>query len=241
MKYFLHDTSAFEDEKISELFIHFGYEGIGLFFTTLEKLAKQEKPVKTEVLKHQLKVGKKLEKCWKFMEEIGLISSINGETFNEQLLNFSEKYKIKKEKNAKKISEWREKQSNTKNVTSYEHICNQPKVKESKEEEINSSSSVVDYNFILDSYHTFCDRLSKVSKLSDERKKHINARIREFDIDTVVTVFKKVGNSSFLNGDNDRRWKADFDWIFNPTNFLKILEGKYDKKEQEIKKSKLAM
>ena len=112
------------------------------------------------------------------------------------------------------------------------------------EEEINSSSSsssVVDYNFVLDSYHTFCDRLSKVSKLSDERKKHINARVREFNIDTVVTVFKKVGNSSFLNGDNDRRWKADFDWIFNPTNFLKIFEGKYDKKEQESKKSKLAM
>lgn len=132
MKYFLHDTSAFEDEKISELFIHFGYEGIGLFFTTLEKLAKQEKPVKTEVLKHQLNIGKRLEKCWKFMEEIGLISSSNGETFNEQLLNFSEKYKIKKEKNAKKISEWREKQTDTKNVTSYEPVCNQPKVKESK-------------------------------------------------------------------------------------------------------------
>ena len=132
MKYFLHDTSAFEDEKISELYIHFGYEGIGLFFTTLEKLAKQEKPVKTEVLKHQLNIGKRLEKCWKFMEEIGLISSSNGETFNEQLLNFSEKYKIKKEKNAKKISEWREKQTDTKNVTSYEPVCNHPKVKESK-------------------------------------------------------------------------------------------------------------
>lgn len=132
MKYFLHDTSAFDDEKISELFIKFGYEGLGLFYTALEKLAKQEKPIKTEVLKHQLKVGKRLEKCWKFMEEIGIIYSKNGETFNEQLLNFSEKYKIKKEKNAKKISEWREKQSDIKNVTSYEPICNTAKVKESK-------------------------------------------------------------------------------------------------------------
>lgn len=132
MKYFLHDTSAFEDEKISELFIKFGYEGLGLFYTLLEKIAKQEKPVKTDVLKHQLKVGKKLEKCWKFMEEIGLILTLNGETFNEQLLNFSEKYKIKKEKNAKKITEWRRNQIDIKNVTGYEPKCNDAKVKESK-------------------------------------------------------------------------------------------------------------
>ena len=91
MKYFLHDTSAFDDEKISELFIEYGYEGLGLFYTILEKLAKQEKPIKTSVLKHQLKVGKKLEKCWKFMERLELLSSNNGETFNKQLLNFSEK------------------------------------------------------------------------------------------------------------------------------------------------------
>ena len=66
MKYFLHDTSAFEDEKVSELFINYGYEGLGLFYTILEKLAKQEKPIKTSVLKHQLKVGKKLELYGKF-------------------------------------------------------------------------------------------------------------------------------------------------------------------------------
>lgn len=136
MKYFLHDTSAFDDEKISELFIEFGYEGLGLFYTILEKIGKQEKPIKTSVLKSQLKVGKKLNKCWEFMEHIDLISSNNGDTFNKQLLNFSEKYKIKKEKNKEKISEWRKNQENTKNVTSYEQVCNAPKVKESKVKEI---------------------------------------------------------------------------------------------------------
>lgn len=135
MKYFLHDSNAFNDEKITELYINFGYEGLGLFYTILEKLAGQEKPVKTLVLKKQLNVGKKLEKCWKFMESIDIISSNNGETFNKQLLNFSEKYKIKKEKNAKRISEWRENQSDTKDVTHYESVRNSPKVKESKVKE----------------------------------------------------------------------------------------------------------
>jgi len=132
MKYFLHDSNAFNDEKITELYINFGYEGLGLFYTILEKLAGQEKPVKTLVLKKQLNVGKKLEKCWSFMETIDIISSNNGETFNKQLLNFSEKYKIKKEKNAKRISEWRDNQEDTKNVTHYESVRNTPKVKLSK-------------------------------------------------------------------------------------------------------------
>ena len=132
MKYFLHDTNSFNDEKISELFIEFGYEGLGLFYSILEKIAQQEKPVKTSVLKHQLKVGKKLERCWKFMESLGIISSNNGETFNVRLLSYSEKYQIKKENNRKRVLQFRENEEDTKNVTHYNQDCNAPKVKESK-------------------------------------------------------------------------------------------------------------
>ena len=67
MKYYLHDSNSFNDEKITELYLQYGYEGLGLFYTLLEKLALQEKPIKTNVLKHQLNVGKKLEKVWEFM------------------------------------------------------------------------------------------------------------------------------------------------------------------------------
>ena len=132
MKYYLHDTSSFEDEKIYELFIEFGYEGLGLFYTILEKLAKQEKPINTKVLKKQLSINKRLDKIWFFMEEIELISNRNGETFNEQLLNYSKKYQIKKEKSAKRISEWREKQSVSENVTRSENVRNASKVNKSK-------------------------------------------------------------------------------------------------------------
>lgn len=123
MKYFPHDTAAFADEKITELFIHFGYEGVGLFYAILERLAYQEKPIKTEVLKHQLKVGKKLEKTWKFLEEIELISTNNGETFNKRLTKFVESFAEKSEKNKKRVSQYRENKSITKNVTHYEREC----------------------------------------------------------------------------------------------------------------------
>lgn len=135
MKYFLHDTNSFNDEKITELYIHFGYEGLGLFYTILEKFASQEKPIKTIVLKKQLNIGKKLEKCWKFLEDIELIQSDNGESFNERILNFAGKYKIKSEKNAERVAQWRDKQVVTKNVTHYEQECNTDKVKEIKVKE----------------------------------------------------------------------------------------------------------
>jgi hypothetical protein len=132
MKYFLHDTSSIDDEKITELYLRFGYEGIGLFYTALEKFGKQEKPIKTSILKSQLKVGKRLEKCWKFMEEIGIIQSSNGDSFNERLLNYGEMYQIKKEKTRKRVAELRERQKDINNVTDYNPVSNAPKVKESK-------------------------------------------------------------------------------------------------------------
>ena len=119
MKYFLHDTNSFNDDKITLLYIKFGFEGLGLFYTILEKIALQEKPINSEVLKSQLKIGKRLEKCLNFMYEIDIIQSKNSETFSIQLLNYAHKYTIKKEKNAKKIAEFRRNKDVTENVTSY--------------------------------------------------------------------------------------------------------------------------
>jgi hypothetical protein len=132
MKYFLHDTSASDDEKITELYLKHGYEGTGLFYAALEKIGKQEKPIKTEILKSQLRIGKHLEKVWNFIEEIGLISSTNGESFSEQLLNYAQSYEIRREKTREKVSQWRKRQEDKKNVTGYVPVSNPPKVKESK-------------------------------------------------------------------------------------------------------------
>lgn len=133
MKYYLHYSNSFQDEKITKLYIKYGYEGLGLFYTLLEKLAAQEKPINNEVLKKQLNIGKRLEKVWNFMHEIDLISSKNNETFNENLLNFSEKYLIKKEKTRKKVSEWRKNQEDEKDVTDYKKVRNRPKYKITKD------------------------------------------------------------------------------------------------------------
>ena len=167
MKYFLHDTNSFNDEKITELYMNFGYEGLGLFYTILEKFGEQEKTIKTEVIKAQLRIGKRLNKCWEFMEQIDLIQSSNGESFNKQLLNFSESYKIKKEKTRKKVSEWRDRQENAKSVTSYVPVSNPSKVKLSKVKRIREE---IYSDFLMETdnekYHAFVDFLFGNNELS---------------------------------------------------------------------------
>lgn len=93
----------------------------------------------------------------------------------------------------------------------------------------------VDCEFVLKLYHHLCPSLPKVLKLSDKRKSKIRIRFEEMDcnFEIMQTVFEKAEASRFLRGDNNRGWKADFDWIFtNSTNWVKILEGKYDNNDQ---------
>jgi hypothetical protein len=201
MKYYLHDSNSFNDEKITELYLEFGYEGLGLFYTILEKLAFQEKPIKTIVLKHQLNVGKKLEKCWAFMEQIDLISTNNGETFNKQLLNFSEKYQIKKEKNSKRIAEWRENQLVSENVTRYESVGNTPKLNKSKVKE-SKVNRIEDFEIFWEGYGKKIDRskCEKIwNKLTDEEITKITMTFAKYVEANPDIQFRK-NPSTYLNG-----------------------------------------
>lgn len=77
-----------------------------------------------------------------------------------------------------------------------------------------------------------CKNLRPVSLLTDKRKQAINARKREHGEQAVFAMLKNAGQSAFLAGQNTRGWCADFDWLFKPTNFVKVLENKYGNKEQ---------
>lgn len=68
--------------------------------------------------------------------------------------------------------------------------------------------------------------LPKVSKVNTARRRKFKVRMNESGFD-FVAILKKAATSEFLLTGN---WFG-FDWIIqNDTNFLKILEGKYDSK-----------
>lgn len=89
----------------------------------------------------------------------------------------------------------------------------------------------VDCDFIVNLYHDRCPSFPKVLKLSDKRKVKVRIRFEEmnFNYETLQEVFDRCEASHFMRGDNNRGWRADFDWIFaNSQNWVKVLEGKYD-------------
>lgn len=93
------------------------------------------------------------------------------------------------------------------------------------------------YAKIRDLWNESCKGLLVVHVLSKSRKSKIKTRFAEMGggkqaLETIGKLFKKVSESRFLNGDNDRSWKASFDWVFeNDKNWVKVMEGNYDNRE----------
>ena len=96
-------------------------------------------------------------------------------------------------------------------------------------EDVNENG--IDYDNIIELYHELCPKMSKVIKLGDQRKGYIHARFSEYGLSKITEVLKLAGESDFLNGVNSKAWKADFEWVMRPNNFIKILEGKYQNKQ----------
>lgn len=89
----------------------------------------------------------------------------------------------------------------------------------------------INYQEIIDIYNDTCVSLPRVLKLSEDRKKMIKERLNTYTLEDIKTVFEKAEKSDWLKGNNDRNWKADFDWILSAKKMPRILEGFYDNRE----------
>ncbi|GEN74107.1 hypothetical protein [Chryseobacterium lathyri] len=142
------------------------------------------------------------------------INKLNETKQNSILLKKESKGEIPKNENSEELSQ--EENSDPLNTGSEEKEKSSAK----KEKEI------------IDHFHENCNRLPKVQIINQQRKKSINARINDYGIEKVKEVIEIAGKSNFLSGENKAAWSADFDWIMKPTNFVKVLEGNYNNKEQ---------
>ena len=86
----------------------------------------------------------------------------------------------------------------------------------------------VDYQQIADMYNDTCVSFSRLTSLSDARKKAIKARLKTYKVEDFQLMFEKAEASDFLKGKNDRNWCATFDWMIKDSNMAKILDGNYD-------------
>jgi hypothetical protein len=98
---------------------------------------------------------------------------------------------------------------------------------------------------VRDLYHQHLPTLRRVEVWNDTRKGYLKQRWREVAVDLAKTdtvtsevmlnwwadFFQHIGKSKFLTGriqhKDGRAFAADLEWIIKPTNFAKIIEGKY--------------
>ena len=152
-----------------------------------------------------------------------------------------------REKNRKKVATYREKQKllATNDCNRYSNVtvteCNSlDKIREEREEDkqeirgdreeraCTRDTHHLKPQAIVDLFNELCPSLSKVTVLSTSREKAITARLKEFTVEQFTTVFKKAEASKFLTGRNGKAWRANFDWLINASNFVKVLDGNYD-------------
>lgn len=96
---------------------------------------------------------------------------------------------------------------------------------------ILKNNMYVNYSEVINLYNSICVSLPKVKAVSEARKKAIKARLNNYSMEDLKTVFEKTETSEFLKGNNNRNWSATFDWIIKDANFAKILDGNYDNKQ----------
>lgn len=86
----------------------------------------------------------------------------------------------------------------------------------------------IPYDTIVTLYNDICTGLPKAHKLSSERRRHIKSCFaQKFTLEDFEKAFRKIKDTPFLMGENDRGWHVTFDWIIKPANLLKVTEGNY--------------
>jgi uncharacterized protein YdaU (DUF1376 family) len=113
------------------------------------------------------------------------------------------------------------------------------------EPEAKDSLPTCDHKTIVELYHQHLPTLRRVEVWNDTRKGYLKQRWREVAVDLAKTdtvtsevmlnwwadFFQHIGKSKFLTGriqhKDGRAFAADLEWIIKPSNFAKIIEGKY--------------
>lgn len=85
---------------------------------------------------------------------------------------------------------------------------------------------------IVDAWNSLGAPFPRVQTISGKRKASLKRRIRDdFWMENWQKAIGLVKESAFCRGDNERKWRADFDWFIRPDSVLRLVEGKYAKRD----------
>jgi predicted phage replisome organizer len=181
----------------------------------------------------------------KTFEEFGMIEIINNtitipnwskhqnfdkiEAKNEYMKEYMKQYREKQKLLTEGQQECKvnSKVNSKVNVSLLEKKREDKKREEKKRIEYNKNIKEDNRNKVVEIYNAYCTNLPQVQKLTDKRKSAIDKFIKEFTEEQFEQVCKIANSSDFLIGNNDRKWKADFDFLMRTDKATNILENKY--------------
>lgn len=86
-----------------------------------------------------------------------------------------------------------------------------------------------DFNPLVEIWIDHHGELPGIRGMSKKRQASAEARWKENpSADYWIEIIQRLARSAFCRGQNDRGWKADFDFLIQPDTQHKVLEGKYD-------------
>ena len=150
----------------------------------------------------------------------------NSATNKRIALEREEKKRTKRERSVNEAAPNQEPRTNKPLTINQEKKNNTSKeIRKSKNQLLLSEQKIVDL------FHAHLPELPKVIKLTENRKRQINALSKK-DLPNEpawIIFFEIISSSDFLMG-RAGDWKCNFDWIIKPANALKISEGNYTNK-----------
>ncbi|MCJ8173948.1 phage replisome organizer N-terminal domain-containing protein [Clostridium botulinum] len=102
------------------------------------------------------------------------------------------------------------------------------------EKDINKDNIRINWKNILTAWNNLPKPIKPIRSVTKQRKDKIKARINSLKLkeEDVLKAIGNIRNSRFCQGQNDRNWIIEFDWLFqDDTRFTKVFENKYVDKE----------
>jgi hypothetical protein len=251
--FFPHFCNARHDRKIKRVIKDFGIEGYAMYFMCLEVLREQQDfkyPMKDiDLLADEFNTSQvKLEGLIKEYDLFDFDASNNF--FSIKQIFYLQPY-IEKTERAREAANIRWKKvkkdqleyKNDVNAMQMHNKCNavvmqgeerigeNKKGEDSIEEAVIVETEKINYKEILNYWNS--KGYAPIKVISEQRKQKLKTRISEIGIEQFKLAIDKITASNFCKGENNKNWKASFDWLIqNDTNIIKVLEGKYDNKEK---------
>lgn len=213
----------------------------GQFVCTIKSLSEQLgiSPMQVRVSVKKLQSSQNI--TIKITNKFSIITICNFDTY--QLLE-DEQQQTNYQTNNKQITNKAEKVSPIPPLKEYKEKINKNIFSDENIQKVSNAafSEQIDYKFIADSWNSICGQIfPKIQLLTEARKQKLKVRVNEIqknygDYKSVfVEIFQRMTQSPFFR----EKWQPKFDWVIeNPNNYIKVLEGNYDNKQNDLSSGK---